>query len=355
MTIPAELTKEKTWAGDESPYHHVIVSSRARFARNIAGNRFAPHADSAELTRIYNDVRSAFEISPLLSTYHRIDMTEATGLERGYLKESRLISKEMERGGANRLVYIAPDLKSSVMVNEEDHIRMQCLEPGLNLSGVHDALTKLEREIAQVLNFSYHEELGFLTACPTNVGTGLRISVMMHLPGLAIKRKEQAIFKTLVTQGLTVRGFHGENSENTGHFYQISNEVTLGKAIADIELQLSDTIHDILRQELEARSLLTSQGGIAVQDDIWRAFGILRHARRISTEEAMKLLSRLRLGIGTGGFEIITHQDLNQLLLDIQPGRLVLCHNAPDNPEARDAARASLIRKKLGGSSFNQN
>lgn len=354
MSLPEEIIAHgTTWVGERAPCSSVVIISRARYARNLAGQPFSPHGSSAMLERIRNEVGEAFQRNRTLTTYHYVDLAETTGTERAFLKESRLISKEMERGGASRAVYVAPEYKSSIMINEEDHLRLQCLEPGFQISKAQEVLAWLDGEIGQVIPYTYHEKLGYLTACPTNVGTGLRASVMMHLPGMVFRRGLEDAFQGLGKRGLTVRGFHGENSENLGDFFQISNEVTLGKTVDEIERLLADTVTAIMDRELEARSLLLSKGGVAVQDTIWRSYGVLVHARKADTSEAMKLLSRVRLGIDEGFFPHLTHEMLNKLMMEIQPSHLVLRHKAPEEVEKRDIARATLIRKALADTSGN--
>jgi protein arginine kinase len=354
MSLPQELvTKASNWLEERSPFNNAVISSRARYARNLHEHPFSPHASPSLMEKVREEITDAFTRSRELHDFYCVELTEASGTERGFLKESRLISKEMERGGPSRAVYVSSDLKSSVMVNEEDHLRLQCLESGLQISKAQEDLSHVDQLISRVVGYAFHEKLGYLTACPTNVGTGLRASVMMHLPGLALRRNVEAAFQGLAHRGLTVRGFHGENSENLGDFFQISNEVTLGKSVEEIEETLADAVNGILEREFEARSLLLSKGGTAVQDTIWRSFGVLLHARKIDTAEAMKLLSRVRLGIDEGYFPSLTHETLNKLVMEIQPSHLVLRHQAADEVEQRDIARATLIREVLGGPSGN--
>jgi protein arginine kinase len=348
VTLPSSIVADVAARFLEpAPCDGVVVSSRTRYARNIAGHGFAPHATGLVLARARAEIVEAFTEIGSLNKYHLLEMTEVSGRERGFLKEARFISKEMERGGAHRAVYISPELKSSIMVNEEDHLRIQCLEPGLQIGRAQERLNELEAEIGRVLTYAYHEQFGYLTACPTNVGTGLRASVMMHLPALTLKRDIDAILAPLPSQGLTVRGFNGENSDNTGDLYQISNEVTLGRTVEEIEELLAEVVGVIMDKEMAARSLLSSKGGVAIQDTVWRSYGVLTHARRIDSGEAMKLLSRVRLGIDEGCFPHLSHAALNLLISEIQPGHLMLRHGAPDETDERDTTRARLIREAL--------
>lgn len=349
MTLPPEVVaREPEWLLDPSPCSNVVVTSRARFARNVDRQLFAPHAAAAALEEVHEEVVESIARSTFLKPFFLLELTEVTGTERAFLKERRLISKEMERGGASRAVYVGPQLKSSIMLNEEDHLRLQCLENGLQLPQVMAALQKLDDEIGEVVPYAFHEKYGYLTACPTNTGTGLRVSVMMHLPGLAIRNEIQANLQPLPQHGLTVRGFHGENSENTGDYFQISNEVSLGKTTEQIAEELTDVVGLLMEKELEARSLLQRESRLGVQDAIWRAYGLLTHARKIDSNEAMRLLSRLRLGIDEGYFRELSHEMLNLLVMEIQPAHLVFRHGAEtETPEARDMARAQYIRQTL--------
>lgn len=350
MTLPPEIiAQDPNWLEEASPCDNVVVTSRARFARNVQNAPFAPHASAGALAEVREQIAEALSRNGYFADFMCLELTELSGLERTFLKESRLISKEMERGGPNRAVYVNRDLKCSIMVNEEDHLRIQCLEPGLQINRTQTKLNAIDTEAAKVLPCAFHEKFGYLTACPTNVGTALRASVMMHLPGLALKREIEAALQELPSRGLTVRGFHGENSEGVGDFYQISNEVTLGRSVEQIEQELADAVSTLMERELASRSLLHQKGGWTVKDAIWRSFGILSHARKIESVEAMKLLSRVRLGIDEGFFESLTHEKLNKLVFAIQPGHLVFCHGAGEDAEERDITRANLIREVLAG------
>lgn len=348
MSLPKHLSSsDLKWLEQPAPTNNIVVSSRTRLARNLSDQPFAPHANPSDLSEIDDQIREAIDQNPFFKSFTRVELSESTASERAFLKEARLISKEMERGGANRAVYVNQDLKCSIMVNEEDHLRMQRLEPGLQISQAQLQLDEVDRETAKVLPLAFHDHFGFLTACPTNVGTGLRASVMMHLPGLAFRREIEAAFRDLPSKGLTVRGFQGENSEGLGDFYQISNEVTLGKSVAEIEQHLDEAVSAIIAREREARSLLLTHGGMTVTDAIWRSFGILANARRMESAEAMKLLSRLRLGIDAGFFDNLSHEKFNRLVVEIQPGHLHYRHGAAEDAEQRDIARADLIRRAL--------
>lgn len=338
------------WLATEGPRLHVVLSSRARFARNLAANRFAPHATPEELARVDALVAKAMAADPVLATFTRIELGPLPPRERTLLKEARLISPELERIAEGRTVYLAPDRRASVMVNEEDHIRLQCLEPGASLSDAAARLEDLEQRLARHLAFATHEKLGYLTACPTNVGTGLRASAMLHLPALTITREIEGALSNLGRAGMTVRGFNGENSEFLGDFYQVSNEVTLGRSTSQIVRELNTTIDRVATREENARAELFRQRADVLDDAIWRSYAVLTHARRMTGKEAMSLLSRMRLGIDRQLFPRFTHRDLNRLFIDIQPahlGRLLDLAPGDDDAASRDEARAGYLRRRL--------
>lgn len=339
------------WLDGSAPAGHVVMSSRGRFARNLAAHPFAPHADAAVLERILELVAAAMAQHTDLRTFDRLDLTDLSVQDRAFLMEARLISKELERARPGSAVFVAPDRKASLLVNEEDHLRIQCFEPGLQLDKTSARLNHLEARISEVLAFAWHDRFGFLTACPTNVGTGLRASVMLHLPALTIGREAESVLSLLSERGLAVRGFYGENSGFLGDCYQISNDITLGKTPEAIVEELLATLHKIVEREEEARATLLRERRDIVEDSLWRSYGLLTNARRMNTREAMTLLSRLRLGIDIGLIRGLTHDRLNRLFLEIQPAQLARSAGVeadPDDPE-RDVLRAAFLRERMSG------
>jgi protein arginine kinase len=269
--------------------------------------------------------------------------------DRHFLRESRLISPDMEKVVKERAVHISPDCQDSIMVNEEDHLRIQCMVPGLQLQEVVTRLNHLESQLAEALHFAFSEKLGYLTACPTNTGTGLRISVMLHLPALSLLRSIEEILQGIGPYGLTVRGFYGENSEFQGDFFQISNEITLGKSEDEIRDILQRVMDQIIRREEEARTRLFETRRTSVEDVFWRSLALLSYARRMNSQEAMKHLSRLRLGIDTGMLTHLSHQELNRLVIEAQPAHLEVRYGdgGEMTGESRDELRAKMLRDRL--------
>lgn len=343
-----KVRKSDQWLDRSGPEEHVVVSSRARYARNLPRVPFPMRARAEELRGVADRVSEALKDSSRFRNGFTFDLTQIHAIERNYLKENHLISSEMEKGGPSRMIFLGDDVRVAVMVNEEDHLRMYALEPGFQLPTVLNRLVELEDEMQQRLNFAFSPQFGFLTACPTNTGTGLRASVMAHLPGLSAMKQMPDVIKNMPQQGLTVRGFYGENSENQGDFFQISNEVTLGKSEQEIVQTLTEKVEQIIEREENARRTLFEQNRTHLDDEVYRAWGILLNARVITSQEAVQLLSRLRYGIDRGYFGRLGHTDLNKLIIEVQPGHLQVIEGAVVGVEARDVLRANLLRKRLG-------
>lgn len=340
------------WLSKEASEQDVAVSSRTRFARNIHGLRFSPYADGATLGKIEERVHEAVQHSPMLSEYNCFVLNDLQPQERQFLKESRLISKELEKGGKNKRAYVSQDASASILINEEDHLRIQTFVGGLNFTEPLKRLNSIHHELQNTLQFCSSEKLGYLTACPTNVGTGFRASVMLHLPGLNLLKKVEKSLSGIAHHGLTVRGFYGENTEYTGDYYQISNEMTLGKSVEEILRILQSVLERVLENEKEARLELFRNHKTSTNDQIWRSFALLSHARRMDTSEAMQLLSKIRLGIEVQLFPNINHLQLNNLVMEIQPAHIERRRKLESSTDTRDEFRASFLRKILN---FQQN
>ncbi|MGF1574168.1 MAG: ATP--guanido phosphotransferase [Sumerlaeia bacterium] len=335
------------WLSSEATEQDVAVSSRTRFARNINGFRFSPYADGDTLGKIEARIHEAVMNSEALKGYHCFVLDDLQPKERQFLKESRLISKELEKGGKNKRAYISPDATVSVLINEEDHLRIQTFCGGINFVEPLKRLNQVHDELLKTLQFCSSERLGFLTACPTNVGTGFRASVMLHLPGLNLLKKVEKSLSGIAHHGLTVRGFYGENTEYMGDYYQISNEMTLGKSVEEILTILQSVLDRVLENEKEARLELFRNHGSSTNDQIWRSYALLSHARRMDTNEAMQLLSKMRLGIEAQLFPKINHLQLNNLVMEIQPAHIERRRKVESSNETRDEFRASFLRNAL--------
>lgn len=343
-----QLKDTDKWLDRRGPEDHIVVSSRARYARNLPKIPFPMRAKSDELAIVVARVREVVQRNPIFDEGLFFDLTAIRQIDRNYLKENHLISVEMEKGGENRGIYLSSDIKHAIMVNEEDHLRMFSLEAGLQPHEALNNVVALDEQLNAELHFAFSEKYGFLTACPTNTGTGLRASVMLHLPAVALAKKLPELIKSMPQFGLTVRGFYGENSENMGDFFQISNEITLGRSESEIIQTLSTVVEQVIEREEQARRQLFDQNRIAVEDDIWRSYGLLTNARVITSQEAVQLLSKLRFGIDRKYFGAMSHGELNRLVIEVQPGHLQFQQGGNVmNVEERDRARADLLRRRL--------
>lgn len=337
----------RRWLEDAGPESSVVAASRVRYARNLAEFPFIPHGSPELMKTVDSTVQKAFAKSNVLSGFERVDLAALSSLERTFLKESRLIPKEMEKGRDGQVAYISPDGRAAILVNEEDHLRLQVMRGGLDILDALEELKALDEELAQVVDYAYSAKYGYLTACPTNVGTGFRASAMLHLPALAMLQEIDASLAGVAHYGLTVRGFYGENSDYVGDFFQLSNEVTLGKTVEQIVATLSDVIERLIEKEQEARLALFRRHRPSTDDGIWRSFGVLAYARQIDSTEAMRLLSKLRLGIDQGYFPALGHDTFNRLVVDIQPAHLERLKEQWDATNSRDEARAHYLRYLL--------
>lgn len=347
MTLPLNMDASGRWMRSEgAPDGDVVVSSRVRLARNLSGMPFPHVANEDSLKQVRDQVAQAARSSKLLQGAHNIQMETLSDVEKQVLVERHLINQRLLESKLASVI-VEKEEVLSVMVNEEDHLRIQALEPGLAMIDTWRVADTLDNELEQGLEFAFRPDVGYCTACPTNVGTGMRASVLVHLPGLVETKQIDKVLKAVSHLGLAVRGFYGEGTEPMSNFFQISNQITLSRA----EEEIVDNIEKITRQigskEREARKWLYSENHLHVEDTIFRAWGILRHARLLSSKEAMNLLSSLRLGVYYKLIPDITPQILNELFVLIQPAHLCVSAGKDLQAEDRDVARAELIRARL--------
>jgi len=343
-----DVTKlTEKWALAAGPENHIVVTSRVRLARNLAMAPFPPRAEKEGLRRVAEAVDTLIGKHPELRGFMRVDVGALSPLERAFLKEGYIISPEMELGGEHRVLYLDQLRHCVIMINEEDHLRMYCLRAGLQTDPSLEEISRIDGIFGRALNYAFSDKYGYLTTCPSNVGTGMRASVMLHLPGLAMTRQVEEALKAAPPSGLTVRGYYGENSEFLGDFYQISNEVTLGRTEGEIVTVLQGMIRQVIERETAARKHLFQRKQTYVEDVIWRAYGALTHARIMNSTEACKLLSPMRLGIERGYFSTLSHHELSQLIVAVQPAHIQLSAGSQTGAEERDVARAQFLRSKF--------
>ena len=346
--IDALVKKNVEWLKASGPDSDVVVSSRLRLARNLKGFPFLQKLSPGQQGEIVDLMQTVTGKALHLKKAYYLRYEELTDLDRQFLLERHLISREHAADKGRKAVAITPDELVSIMILEEDHLRLQVFQSGFNLTESWRVVNQLDTEIEKNAEFSFSPSLGYLTACPTNVGTGLRASCMLHLPSLVLTKQVHKVLQALAKLNLAARGLYGEGTQATGNFFQFSNQMTLGQQEEEIIDNLASVIRQVVDQEREARAFLAEKKKAKFEDQIWRALGTLKSARVISSSEATQLLSLLQLGILMELLKSdLTHQDLNALFLLIQPAHLQKISAKTLNTTERDVRRADLIREKL--------
>ncbi len=346
MTLDDLVQRRGGWL-ESGPDEGPVISSRVRLARNLHDTTFPGRASDEVRNRVWSGVLDAFSQVHGGTNFLRWRMDELEALDRELLFERHLISREMAERKAGRGVLVSEDECRAVMVNEEDHLRLQSLQSGLNLQDAWEAADQLDNDLEQTLTYAFSGKLGYLTACPSNVGTALRASVMLHLPGLCLTDEIKPVINAVSKIGLAVRGLWGEGSEASGHMFQISNQMTLGRPEPEIIAHLEQIVLEVIEHENNARARLLESRKIRLQDHVGRACGILSHARMMPTGEALDLLSALRLGVDLGLTEGLLRREIDQLFIRIHPAHLQKKAGQILDPEERDIKRAQQIRRFL--------
>jgi protein arginine kinase len=336
------------WLRGVGPLHEIVISTRIRLARNLRGFLFLPKASNEMKREIAETVAVATHRAALLKNWIHVDVDQLDELDRLLLVERHLISRQQADGSGPRSVTFAPDESAAIMVNEEDHLRMQVMRSGLQVDECWQQIDAIDDAVEAQLEFEFHPQYGYLTACPTNVGTGIRVSVMLHLPALRLTNELEKVGQAARDMKLAIRGLHGEGTEFLGDFFQVSNQITLGRSEQEIIDDFSRTvIPKIVEFESAAREALVKNRLQALDDKVWRAMGLLKSARLISSSEAMQYLSHVRMGLHTQRLSTVDLQTLNELFLQIQPAHLQKLHGERLNGEQRSVERAAFIRARL--------
>jgi protein arginine kinase len=335
------------WLRGSGPEADIVISSRIRLARNLADFPFISRATQQDRTEIENALRERVLSLEASGDLLYLNVEELAGVDRQLLVERQLISREHAESQGVRAVVIDGREKFSLMINEEDHLRMQVMQSGLDLQSVWEQVDRLDDLIEEKVTYAFHEQLGYLTACPTNVGTGMRVSVMLHLPALVITRQIDKVFRSLQKISLAVRGLYGEGSQAMGDFYQISNQITLGRSEADLIQQITDIVPVIIDYERKARDFLIKESHENLHDRVSRAYGILRTAQTISSEETMHLLSSVRMGVNLGLIPDLGIPAINQLFIHTQPAHLQKLSGTELSTTDRNIERARYLRRHL--------
>jgi len=337
------------WLRGSGPESDIVISSRVRLARNLGRVPFLTRATDQQRTEVHEAIRRALRKLGLAENGHcYVDLAKSNELTSRFLLERHLISRELANGSGGRGVLFNRSEMLAVMVNEEDHLRIQAIRAGFAVDDAFEDIHAIDKRLDDELEFAFSEEFGYLTACPTNVGTGMRASVMLHLPALVFTKQIDKVFASVTKIHLAVRGFYGEGTQASGDFYQISNQVTLGISEEEILDLLDRVVPRIVTYEREVREHLLSKERLGLEDRVWRAFGVLKAARSISSEETMDLLSSVRLGVNLGILRDVEISTVNELFILTQPAHLQRLEKRDLEPEERDATRARFIRSQLG-------
>jgi protein arginine kinase len=335
------------WLRGSGPESDIVISSRIRLARNLADYPFISRATAGDRTEIERTLRERVTQAPAAAELVYLDVNKLEGLDRQFLVERQLISREHADAEGARGVAIDPQERVSLMINEEDHLRIQVMNSGLSLQTAWEQISAIDDLIESRVTFAFNDRLGYLTACPTNVGTGMRVSVMLHLPALVITRQVEKLFRSLQKISLAVRGLYGEGSQAMGDFYQISNQITLGRTEGDLVKQVGDVVPTIIEYERKAREFLVRESQETLHDRVSRAFGILRTAQTISSEETMHLLSSVRMGVNLGLIPDLEIPLLNTLFIYTQPAHLQKLTGSELDTADRNIERARYLRRHL--------
>lgn len=348
MTIEDLATQPGEWLSGNGPLSDVVISSRIRLARNLAGFQFLSRATPTQRREIQEILRSKIETLAVGDEVFWVDMETTEGLNRQFLVERHLISRQHAEAEGSRGAAITSRETIALMVNEEDHLRIQVLRSGFQLDEAWQEINRVDDLLEEGVEYAFHSRYGYLTACLTNVGTGIRVSVMLHLPALKLTGEIERVFQAAKDMRLAVRGLYGEGTEATGDFYQISNQVTLGRSEEEIIDDFKTVvIPKIIEYENRARDHLVNDKTTALDDRVYRALGALESARTVSSEETMFLLSHLRMGVNLGRIDSVDLKTVNELFLLTQPAHLQKLRGQRLNGEQRSIARAELIRERL--------
>ncbi len=342
------------WLHGTGEHRDVVLSTRIRLARNIEGIAFPSRSREGERVRVLQLMRDAQPHVPGLRGSVLLRMDELAPNDRQLLHERHLVSKELaglEASGLRGASAVFVGESSGVMINEEDHLRLQAVHAGLAPRDAINQLLALDREIGARVPYAYHDEFGFLTSCPTNTGTGLRVSMLMHLPGLVLTKEIGKVLSGLQAMGLTYRGWYGEGSEVVGNFFQFSNQMTLGRSEEDLVDELQRVVRHVIQREHDARRVLWRDAGYIIEDKLWRAYGTLRFARSLTFDEAMNYLSGVRLAVGLQLITGLSVSTLNKLLIFCQGAHLSYAEGRMLKESEANIARARYVREALGAES----
>jgi protein arginine kinase len=341
------VSRPSPWLRGDGPHSDLALSTRVRLARNLRGVPFTHRAREEQLLGVLSGVSAAAQRGPSFRDALVLKMGDLSPVERQVLVERHLVSHELSDASRPRGILIAPDPRLSLMINEEDHLRLQALVSGFQLAEVWALADAADDELTSSLDFAFSDEIGYLTSCPTNAGTGLRASVLLHLPALVLLKEMQRILKEIEHAGLNCRGLYGEHSQVMGNLFQVSNQTTLGQSERRSIENVESVTRQIIEYEERARERLVRDARVQIEDKVWRAYGELRHCRLIDTKNVIELCSAVRLGVALGFPGLPPLCVVDELIILAQPAHLQRLAGEPLGAEERNVTRARLVRDRL--------
>ncbi len=347
MKLEDLAQQSSAWLRGVGPESDIVISSRIRLARNLAEFPFIRKCTEHDRDAIERMLHARIAALPDFGDVLYVDVNDLATVDRQFLVERQLISRELAESDGARAVAIDNQESFSLMVNEEDHLRIQVIHSGLDLESTWEQINRIDDIIEKKVTYAFHEKYGYLTACPTNVGTGMRVSVMLHMPALVMTRQIEKVFRSLQKINLAVRGLYGEGSQAMGDFYQISNQITLGRSEQELIEQVADVIPALIDYERRAREYLVRETQKDLHDRVSRAYGILCTAQTISSEETMHLLSSVRMGVNLGLIEDLEIPTINKLFIHTQPAHLQKIRGSQLSTADRNIERAMYLRRNL--------
>ena len=349
MKLDDLLYKKSEWLKGTGPQSKSVISSRVRLARNLEGYPFFGWAKTKDREKIFTVSKNAIEKSKFMKNSLFLRMKDISEIDRQFLVERHLMSPEHVIEAEYKGLSVDEREIASIMINEEDHLRIQVLQSGFNIVEAWRMCDEIDTDIAKKVPYAFSTRWGYLTACPTNTGTALRASVMLHLPALVMTGQIGKVFQAISKLGLTMRGFYGEGTEAIGNFFQISNQVTLGRSESDLIDKIGSIVNKLIKREESTRNILMMKNKEEVVDKIWRAQGTLKSARIITSSETIRLLSVVRLGVDLGVVKGIDKPEINALFILTQPAHLQKASGKVLTANQRDYKRADIIRERLKG------
>jgi len=349
MNLDDIINNTGEWLKGTGMYSNIVMSSRIRLARNLAKRPFPNKASKKEVMETLASIQSAMNEINFFKKSLFLRINDLDNVDRQLLIERHLMSHEHAANPEGKALVISPEEMLAVMVNEEDHLRIQVMQSGLNLDDTYKMASSIDTALSEKLDFAYSMQWGYLTACPTNTGTAIRGSVMLHLPALVMTKQINKVLAAVSKLSFASRGFYGEGTQASGNIYQISNQVALGHSEEEIIQNINGLIRQIIEQEEQARQALVLQNRVMLEDKIFRSYGVLRHSHIISSQETVELLSMVRLGVDLDIIKNVDRNAINQLFIMIQPAHLQKIEGKKLSASERDVRRASLLRQKLGG------